>query len=96
MSENELQNFLDAAEELKVLGLSDSSKFRKDLGLPVNNSTSSVSAPVSTPSDVYLQSRDQFEQKPIVANNYPSNTASSGTICVVKFFKRKTENIEKL
>ena len=80
MSENELQNFLDAAEELKVLGLSDSSKFRKDLGLPANNSTSSVSAPVSTPSDVYLQSRDQFEQKPIVANNYPSNTNNTGTI----------------
>ena len=33
VAEAELQSFLDAAEELKVLGLSDSSQFRRDLGL---------------------------------------------------------------
>jgi len=70
VSENELQHFLDAAEELKVLGLSDSSKFRKDLGLPANNSSAAPSTASS------LQS-DQFEQKPVMTNNLPSNTTIS-------------------
>jgi len=37
VAEAELQSFLDAAEELKVLGLSDASKFKRDLGLSTGN-----------------------------------------------------------
>ena len=81
MSENELQHFLDAAEELKVLGLSDSSKFRKDLGLPANNGSAAPSTASS------LQS-DQFEQKPVMTNNLPSNTTiSSGNNLYFKLIK---------
>ena len=33
MAETELKAFLDVAEELKVLGLTDTSAFKRDLGL---------------------------------------------------------------
>ena len=62
VSEADLQSFLEAAEELKVLGLSDSSKFRNQLGsaaFPPQQQQSPGS------SEVYLQS-ESYESKPVI------------------------------
>jgi len=62
VAEEELQNFLDAAEELKVHGLSDSSKFRKDLGLlDKNNSNPSA----------------DLDQKPVISSLYPQSNGQN-------------------
>ena len=42
MAESDLKAFLDVAEELKVLGLSDTSGFKRDLGLAGTKPKSAV------------------------------------------------------
>ena len=64
VSEADLQSFLEAAEELKVLGLSDSSKFRNQLGSaafpPPQQQQQSPGS-----SEVFLQS-ESYESKPVI------------------------------
>ena len=89
VAENELQTFLDAAEELKVLGLSDSSQFRRDLGLDPGSSHQqqpSYQHQQTIPS-YGQETYDQFaEQKPNIEEHkyqLPQNTTAQRVIPAV-------------
>ena len=63
MAESDLKTFLEAAEELKVIGLTDTSAFKRDLGLAatkpvlkekVESQPTTVAAPQQAGSNLYL------------------------------------------
>ena len=61
VSEEDLQSFLTAAEELKILGLSDSSQFRSQLGASLHSPGG-----LRDPGELYLQS-DHYDSKPVIS-----------------------------
>lgn len=71
VSEEDLQSFLTAAEELKVLGLSDSSQFRSQLGASLGASDNSRAG------ELYLQS-DNYDAKPVISG-IPNTLNISGS-----------------
>ena len=79
VAESDLQTFLDAAEELKVLGLTDTSGFKRDLGLggtkPVKVTQSDTEPAHLTGSNVYLN--------PGTATGKPA-IKQSGTLSLVE------------
>ena len=74
VSEEDLQSFLTAAEELKVLGLSDSSQFRSQLGASLGASDNSQ---LLEDSNIYLQSNN-YDSKPVISG-IPNTLNISGS-----------------